>query len=252
PPAAVAPGGPARHRGGGAPGVGLGGGHRRAVGLAPAAALRGRRPPRRPPRAGARDARRCVGAPVERGARPATPPARRAGRGRPALRHRAPGGRARCHPDAGTGPAVRGPRGLRAAVGALDRGGPAARRGAHVGASRARVPGGGRVPARAVVPQPGGADGPRGAPAARREGDVRGARLAAVLLAVVPALIAGACAYARSPAPYRPPTSYPRLSAESMRLGQTLYRRDCAFCHGNEGQGTTRAPDLTGGANGPA
>jgi len=81
---------------------------------------------------------------------------------------------------------------------------------------------------------------------------VRGARLAAVLLAVVPALIAGACAYARSPAPYRPPTSYPRLSAESMRLGQTLYRRDCAFCHGNEGQGTTRAPDLTGGANGPA
>jgi len=34
--------------------------------------------------------------------------------------------------------------------------------------------------------------------------------------------------------------------------GQEWFQRDCAWCHGNAGQGTARAPDLIGGRNGGA
>jgi ubiquinol-cytochrome c reductase cytochrome c subunit len=34
--------------------------------------------------------------------------------------------------------------------------------------------------------------------------------------------------------------------------GEELYLRDCAWCHGNGGDGTDRGPDLTSGQNGPA
>jgi ubiquinol-cytochrome c reductase cytochrome c subunit len=34
--------------------------------------------------------------------------------------------------------------------------------------------------------------------------------------------------------------------------GEELYLRDCAWCHGNEGEGTARGPDLRTGQNGPA
>ncbi|MGH9229606.1 MAG: c-type cytochrome [Acidimicrobiales bacterium] len=76
--------------------------------------------------------------------------------------------------------------------------------------------------------------------------------LAAVLVTLVPALVAGACSYFREPEPYRPAPSYERPDAEALALGQRLYQRDCSFCHGNEGQGTSNGPDLITGENGPA
>jgi ubiquinol-cytochrome c reductase cytochrome c subunit len=74
----------------------------------------------------------------------------------------------------------------------------------------------------------------------------------ALLVALVPALVAGACSYFREPEPYRPPASYTRPDAETLALGQHLYQRDCSFCHGNDGRGTPRGPDLVTDENGPA
>jgi quinol---cytochrome-c reductase cytochrome c subunit len=66
---------------------------------------------------------------------------------------------------------------------------------------------------------------------------------------IVSALLAG-CAYFRDrTAPYRPPGV---LRAGTVSDGRTLYMRDCAWCHGNEGQGTKNGPLLTAGTNGPA
>jgi ubiquinol-cytochrome c reductase cytochrome c subunit len=76
--------------------------------------------------------------------------------------------------------------------------------------------------------------------------------LVAVGLSLLAGVVAGACTYLEEPAPYRPPAYYPRPAPGTMALGALLYRRDCAFCHGNEAQGTTRGPDLITGANGPA
>jgi ubiquinol-cytochrome c reductase cytochrome c subunit len=72
------------------------------------------------------------------------------------------------------------------------------------------------------------------------------------VVAVVPAVVVGACSYFDDPEPYRPSATYPRSDVESAALGGTLYRRDCGFCHGAEGQGTERGPDLVSGPNGPA
>jgi quinol---cytochrome-c reductase cytochrome c subunit len=74
----------------------------------------------------------------------------------------------------------------------------------------------------------------------------------AVLVALLPALAAGACSYFREPEPYRPPASYERPDAEALALGRRLYQRDCSFCHGNEGHGTLQGPELVTGENGPA
>lgn len=38
----------------------------------------------------------------------------------------------------------------------------------------------------------------------------------------------------------------------AVTTGEELYLRDCAWCHGNEGEGTERGPDLVSGQNGPA
>jgi ubiquinol-cytochrome c reductase cytochrome c subunit len=83
---------------------------------------------------------------------------------------------------------------------------------------------------------------------------VRPARLAlATTLGLAVAL--GACTYFREPAPYRPSptyrTEYP-TDADTQAVGRRLYQRDCAFCHGDEAEGTSQGPDLTTGANGPA
>jgi ubiquinol-cytochrome c reductase cytochrome c subunit len=80
---------------------------------------------------------------------------------------------------------------------------------------------------------------------------VKGTR-AALLVTLIPALAAGACAYLDEPGPYRPPATYGAVDAEAMALGQRLYQRDCSFCHGNSAQGTERGPDLVSGENGPA
>jgi ubiquinol-cytochrome c reductase cytochrome c subunit len=78
--------------------------------------------------------------------------------------------------------------------------------------------------------------------------------LAAVLAGLAGAGLAGAgCSYVRPNAtpPYRPaggltsPTTGPPN-------GFVLYERDCAWCHGNQGQGTLNGPALTGETNGPA
>jgi quinol---cytochrome-c reductase cytochrome c subunit len=80
---------------------------------------------------------------------------------------------------------------------------------------------------------------------------VRSAR-AALLVTLLPALAAGACSYFNEPEPYRPPPSYGPPDAEALALGQRLYQRDCSFCHGDEGLGTSNGPDLVTGENGPA
>lgn len=72
----------------------------------------------------------------------------------------------------------------------------------------------------------------------------------AVLCAGVVAMILGGCAYfSDRTAPYRPPGV---AQIEPIEDGRTLYMRDCAWCHGNRGQGTERGPVLTAGTNGPA
>jgi ubiquinol-cytochrome c reductase cytochrome c subunit len=47
---------------------------------------------------------------------------------------------------------------------------------------------------------------------------------------------------------YQPPRSAEPVAA----TGRELYLRDCAWCHGDEGEGTSQAPDLVSGTNGPA
>lgn len=56
-------------------------------------------------------------------------------------------------------------------------------------------------------------------------------------------------------APYRPHADYGppnTVAGPAADPGLQLYQRDCAFCHGDDGKGTSRAPDLTVGRNGPA
>lgn len=73
------------------------------------------------------------------------------------------------------------------------------------------------------------------------------ARRGALLLLIMTGL--AACT------PERPPialTSIDRDEVGGYKTGQQLYYRDCAWCHGDRGQGTDIAPDLVGGTNGPA
>jgi ubiquinol-cytochrome c reductase cytochrome c subunit len=76
-------------------------------------------------------------------------------------------------------------------------------------------------------------------------------------VAVVAGLGVTACGYlGDDPDPYRPPVYYgpPEAAAGAIpgEPGQHLYLRDCSHCHGNDGRGTERGPDLTVGTNGPA
>jgi ubiquinol-cytochrome c reductase cytochrome c subunit len=51
------------------------------------------------------------------------------------------------------------------------------------------------------------------------------------------------------PAPYRPAGGVVSPAAGN---GAQLYQRDCAWCHGNRGQGTANGPTLLEGTSGPA
>ena len=75
-----------------------------------------------------------------------------------------------------------------------------------------------------------------------------------LLVTVLAAVALGACAYLGAVEPYRPPASYgaPPAGLAGAELGRFLYARDCAFCHGDQGQGTDRAPTLLAGTNGAA
>jgi ubiquinol-cytochrome c reductase cytochrome c subunit len=77
-------------------------------------------------------------------------------------------------------------------------------------------------------------------------------RMLAPLLLML-ATVAG-CTYFREEAePYRPPVYYgPSEAAGAVTTGQHLYMRDCAYCHGNDGKGTSQGPDLTVETNGGA
>ena len=74
-------------------------------------------------------------------------------------------------------------------------------------------------------------------------------RRAVLAYLLVSALLAGCAYFGDRTAPYRPPGV---VKAGAVTDGRTLYMRDCAWCHGNEGQGTENGPVLTAGTNGPA
>ena len=81
---------------------------------------------------------------------------------------------------------------------------------------------------------------------------------AVLLLLAVGVAVAGCSTPGQKIRPYRPPAYYegsepqPARAATIADLGRHLYQRDCAFCHGNKGQGTTRGPDMVSATNGPA
>ena len=74
---------------------------------------------------------------------------------------------------------------------------------------------------------------------------------ATALAATAVLLTLGSCSYGtqEDQRPYRPPGIAHKALPES---GRDLYMRDCAWCHGNEGGGTSRGPDLVSETNGPA
>lgn len=76
-----------------------------------------------------------------------------------------------------------------------------------------------------------------------------------LLLVALATLALGGCAYLGGQVtPFRPPAYYPPPPEEltGVHLGGYLYARDCAFCHGNQGQGTERGPGLRSWPNGAA
>jgi ubiquinol-cytochrome c reductase cytochrome c subunit len=78
---------------------------------------------------------------------------------------------------------------------------------------------------------------------------MRGRVLVVLLLMGFAALSLPACVYFQGQTErYSPPAE---LSA-AAQTGEQLYARDCAWCHGDQGAGTSRAPDLVSGTNGPA
>jgi ubiquinol-cytochrome c reductase cytochrome c subunit len=81
-------------------------------------------------------------------------------------------------------------------------------------------------------------------------GDVRRRRSLAGGLVVLFAAV-GACTAARppSPAPYQARGVEQEAATAD---GQVLYERDCAWCHGGQGQGTTFGPNLDGALDGGA
>jgi ubiquinol-cytochrome c reductase cytochrome c subunit len=68
-----------------------------------------------------------------------------------------------------------------------------------------------------------------------------------ILAVVVVGVLAGGCAIEQR-GPYRPAIE----AAERPGSGRELYLRDCAWCHGADGAGTERGPDLLSGTSGPA
>lgn len=73
----------------------------------------------------------------------------------------------------------------------------------------------------------------------------------AVLVAVAVGLATGACTYLRDePAPFRPPGVTSEVNP--AQRGLELYERDCAWCHGSAGEGTSFGPDLNGPLDGGA
>jgi ubiquinol-cytochrome c reductase cytochrome c subunit len=71
------------------------------------------------------------------------------------------------------------------------------------------------------------------------------------LAALALAAIGAACAYfEEEPTPSR--VVIDASEDLAVTTGEDLYFRDCAWCHGNQGQGTENGPDLISGQNGRA
>ena len=66
-------------------------------------------------------------------------------------------------------------------------------------------------------------------------------------LLLLVAMALGACAPVTGPTPYRVPTDEAHAPS-----GVVLYARECAWCHGADGSGTERGPDLDGELDGGA
>lgn len=74
------------------------------------------------------------------------------------------------------------------------------------------------------------------------------ARAAIPGLVTALAVSLGACSYGHDIAPGRSGVALP----DGPDRGRVLYLRDCAWCHGDRGEGTDRGPDLDGELDGPA
>ena len=77
------------------------------------------------------------------------------------------------------------------------------------------------------------------------------------ILIVLGTVVVAGCGYFRQEAePYRPPVYYAPVEATggtgAVEAGEHLYLRDCAYCHGNDGTGTSQGPSLKVGTNGAA
>jgi ubiquinol-cytochrome c reductase cytochrome c subunit len=79
-------------------------------------------------------------------------------------------------------------------------------------------------------------------------GKTRGRQAARLAFAVVLLSLSGCSYFGRETAPYRAPV----VEQAGPRGGAELYLRDCGWCHGSEGEGTARGPDLISGTNGTA
>ena len=66
------------------------------------------------------------------------------------------------------------------------------------------------------------------------------------------AVLAAACTTLseEAPAPFRPPGV--TAAAPAVETGRVLYERDCAWCHGSAGEGTSFGPNLNGELDGGA
>ena len=74
-------------------------------------------------------------------------------------------------------------------------------------------------------------------------------RTCVLAVALAALILAGCDAYEQRERPFRPAAI---AAVGDVEDGETLYQRDCAWCHGARGQGTNRAPNLIEGTNGPA
>jgi ubiquinol-cytochrome c reductase cytochrome c subunit len=70
-----------------------------------------------------------------------------------------------------------------------------------------------------------------------------------VVLLALPLALAFCGGDEESERPYRPPGI---ANASRPDDGREFYLRDCAWCHGDQGSGTERGPELITGTNGPA
>lgn len=72
----------------------------------------------------------------------------------------------------------------------------------------------------------------------------------ALVVSFVCAVGLSGCSYFnRETEPFRPSTATVEAGPDR---GEHLYLRDCAWCHGNQGRGTSNGPEIVTGTNGPA